>query len=104
MATDGRIPVFALKRIDAAYIHEKGFEDARRAKDLLWATKVRRGKKVCEGEPSADVLRLQFNEARAEKRADNMWSLMRAAETEVSRSRQEYHFHAHRPRRSCGSS
>ncbi len=40
MATDGRIQVYALKRIDSAYIYQKGFEDARRAKDLLWATKV----------------------------------------------------------------
>jgi hypothetical protein len=77
MSGDGRIRVYALKRIDAAYIHQKGFEDARRAKDLLWATKVR-------ARFQQERLMTQFNEARAEKKSDNMWSLMRAAETEVS--------------------
>jgi hypothetical protein len=79
MSSDGRIRVFALKRIDAAYIHQKGFEEARRAKDLLWSTKV--SAYPCRLHAATDSA--QFAEARAEKKSDNMWSLMRAAETEV---------------------
>lgn len=63
-----QIKVFPLGKIDAAFILEKGFEEARKQKDLLWSTKFQ------EARESARLTTSEYL---------NIWSLIRAAETEL---------------------
>ena len=64
------VKVYPLKRITKEFIVQKGFDDARQTKELLWSSK--------------------FNEAREmvrqqKQEATNMWTMMRGAEVEVRR-------------------
>ena len=71
------VKVYPLKRITQEFIVQKGFDEAREAKDLLWSSKFKEAR---------EMVREQ------KQKATNMWSMMRGAEVEVRES--EWHLFA----------